>query len=183
MEPTTWILIGLVALFVITAAATDLTSRRIPNWLTVSSLAIALAFHTITSGWTGFGFSLAGFATGFSILLVLWLIGGGGGGDVKLMGALGGWLGAKGILYVFFASSIFAAGAAVVLIVSRVFMNAMSGKLVPVAASQAAVRRANQNIPDVRPTAGHRWAIPYALPVAAGTLCVLLYQYVLLPRL
>ncbi len=96
MEPTNWILVCLVAVFVLTAAFTDLSARRIPNWLTVSSLAVALLFHTITGGWAGLGFALGGFATGFSILLVLWLIGGGGGGDVKLMGALGGWMGAKG---------------------------------------------------------------------------------------
>ncbi len=183
MELTNWILIGFVAVFVLTAAYTDLSARRIPNWLTVSSLALALLFHTITGGWAGLGFSVGGFATGFSILLVLWLIGGGGGGDVKLMGALGSWMGAKGILYVFLSSSVFAAGAAVVIIISRVASGALAGRLVPVAANQTAVRRANQNVPDMRPTAGHRWAIPYALPVTAGTLCVLLYQFVLLPRM
>jgi prepilin peptidase CpaA len=183
MEPTNWILVCVVAVFVLTAAFTDHSARRIPNWLTVSSLALALLFHTITGGWAGLGFALAGFATGFSILLVLWLIGGGGGGDVKLMGALGGWMGAKGILYVFFCSSIFAAGAALVLIISRVVSGAMAGRLIPVAANQAAVRRANQQVPDAGRTAGQRFAIPYALPVAAGTLCVLFYQYVLLPRL
>jgi prepilin peptidase CpaA len=183
MEPSTWILISLVSGFVLTAAITDLAARRIPNWLTVSALVLALIFHTLTSGWSGLGFSLGGFATGFSILLVLWLIGGGGGGDVKLMGALGSWLGAKGILYVFLCSSVFACAAAVALLITRVVNGTLAGRLIPVPAGQGSTRRPIQEVPDIRHTAGHRWAIPYALPVAAGTLCVLLYQYLLLPRM
>jgi prepilin peptidase CpaA len=38
---------------------------------------------------------LAGFALGFGLYFMLWIVAGGGGGDVKLMGALGAWLGFK----------------------------------------------------------------------------------------
>jgi len=183
MELSQWILLAAVAGFVLIAAVTDLSSRRIPNWLTVSTLVLGLVFHTLTAGWSGLGFALGGFATGFSILFVLWLIGGGGGGDVKLMGALGGWLGAKCVLYVFLCSSVFAACAALVLIVTQVINGTLAGRLVPVAANRAQDRLANQPIPEIRPTVGNRWVIPYAVPVAAGTLCVLLYQFVLLPRM
>ena len=183
MELSQWIQLLAVAGFVLIAAVSDLSSRRIPNWLTVSALFVAICFHTLTAGWAGLGFALGGFATGFSILLVLWLIGGGGGGDVKLMGALGGWLGAKSILYVFLCSSVFAAGAAIVMLVSQVINGTLAGKLVPVTANKNGARQANQTLPAVRATVGHRWAIPYAVPVAAGTLLVLFYQFVLLPRM
>ena len=78
-----------VMLFTGLAFLCDLKTRRIPNWLTVISLVLALAFHLTTGGWPGLLAALGGFAVGFGILLVLWLIGGGGGGDVILMGALG----------------------------------------------------------------------------------------------
>jgi len=78
-----------VGAFTAVAAVSDLRTRRLPNWLTVPAFAAGLLAHTVVNGFAGLGFALLGFATGFGLLLVLWLIGGGGGGDVKLMGALG----------------------------------------------------------------------------------------------
>ena len=88
------VLAVLVFAYTATAMITDLRARRIPNWLTVSSLIGALVFHGVTGGLGGVGDAVSGFAVGFGFLLVLWLIGGAGGGDVKLTGALGAWLGA-----------------------------------------------------------------------------------------
>lgn len=105
MSVATVVFLVAVCILTLVAAAWDLKTRKLPNWLTVSGLVGALAYHGVTSGWAGLVFSLGGFATGFSILLVLWLIGGGGAGDVKLMGALGAWLGAMVTLYVFILSA------------------------------------------------------------------------------
>ncbi len=100
--------------FTVVGAYIDWRTYKLPNWLTVSCFAAALVFHFV-AGFFGepsenpgiwnaliqVGWALAGFATGFSILLVLWLIGGGGGGDVKMMGAMGAWLMPMLTLYVF----------------------------------------------------------------------------------
>jgi prepilin peptidase CpaA len=93
-----------VSAFTLTAALSDLWTRKLPNWLTVPAFALGLVAHTAAGGLAGLGFSLLGFAVGFGVLFVLWLIGGGGGGDVKLMGALGAWLGVRLVLRVFFIS-------------------------------------------------------------------------------
>lgn len=95
-----------VAGFTLTAAVTDQRMRKVPNWLTVPAFAAAVVVHTATGGLAGLGFSLLGFATGFGLLFILWVFGGGGGGDVKLMGALGAWLGAKLTVLVFLASAV-----------------------------------------------------------------------------
>jgi prepilin peptidase CpaA len=83
------------AALIIGAAAciTDLHSRRIPNWLTFGAAAAALAFHFANGGQTAAQQAAAGWATGLFLFLPLFLLGGMGAGDVKLLAALGAWLG------------------------------------------------------------------------------------------
>lgn len=89
------------------AVSIDLRTRRIPNWLTVSTFVIGLGYHVTTNGWSGCWLSMGGFATGFGTLLILWLMGSGGGGDVKMMGAVGAWVGPFPTLLIFIGSAIF----------------------------------------------------------------------------
>ena len=98
-----------VMLFTAVALVWDVRTRRIPNGLNVLGLIAGVVFHTVQRGGDGLLFSLAGFGTGFGILFLLWISGGGGGGDVKLMGAVGAWLGPNLTLIVFIASGFLAA--------------------------------------------------------------------------
>jgi prepilin peptidase CpaA len=82
------------ALGVATAGAIqDVRSRRISNWLTYSGLLSALCVRLAIAGWSGFRSGLAGAMVGGGIFFVLFLVGGMGGGDVKLMAAVGAWAG------------------------------------------------------------------------------------------
>ena len=104
-----------VLIYTATGCVWDLRTRRLPNWLTVTSFVLGLVFHTVVGAisgagaWNGFLFALAGFGMGFGLLFVLMAIGGGGGGDVKFMGALGTWVGWKLILIIFIGSGLIAA--------------------------------------------------------------------------
>jgi prepilin peptidase CpaA len=71
---------------------TDLRTRRIPNALTFSAAATAVVFHGIDAGLAGIGHSLAGLAVGLALFLPLFALRGLGGGDVKLLAALGAWM-------------------------------------------------------------------------------------------
>jgi prepilin peptidase CpaA len=75
------------------ACVTDLRSRRIPNVLTFGASAAAVVFFGVENGWAGFGWSLAGWAVGCALFLPWFLLGGMGAGDVKLLAALGAWVG------------------------------------------------------------------------------------------
>ncbi len=93
------ILMVAVGGFTLVAAVWDLRTKRLPNWITVPAFVAGVIFHVVLGAVTqtpwlsgaGHGLlsALAGFATGFLPLMVLWLTGGGGAGDVKLMGAVG----------------------------------------------------------------------------------------------
>jgi prepilin peptidase CpaA len=54
--------------------------------------------HTAQNGWRGALASLAGAAAGFAVFLIFYLLGGMGGGDVKLMAGFGAVLGAGRLL-------------------------------------------------------------------------------------
>jgi prepilin peptidase CpaA len=72
---------------------TDLRSRRIPNVLTLGAAAGALGYFLVGDGWRGAAWALGGWTVGLVAFLPLFLLRGIGGGDVKLLAALGAWLG------------------------------------------------------------------------------------------
>ncbi|MHC5540098.1 A24 family peptidase, partial [Singulisphaera rosea] len=108
-----------VASVVIVAAMTDLWKFKVYNALTFPALFTGLAVSAVLGGGAGLGSSLLGAALGFSTLVVFFMMGGVGAGDVKLMTALGAWLGPYLIVQVFLASALAAGLYALVLIVMR----------------------------------------------------------------
>jgi prepilin peptidase CpaA len=75
------------------ATFTDLRSRRIPNWLVLPFMAAGLIIPACLMGWHGFGQSMEGFGLGAAVFGILSIVGGMGMGDVKLVAAIGAWIG------------------------------------------------------------------------------------------
>ena len=78
-----------VCAFTVAALYTDIRTKKIPNKLNVASLAAALLVRTIfhdkfggEAWYDGLLASLGGFAIGFGVLFLIWMIASGGGGDV-----------------------------------------------------------------------------------------------------
>lgn len=80
------------------ASGEDLWRRNISNWIPATALLGALGLHLQASGWLGLWHWFAGAAVGFSVFLVFFLLGGMGGGDVKLMAGFGAILGLSRLL-------------------------------------------------------------------------------------
>lgn len=97
--------IGLTTLLVCAAIA-DLGWRRIPNRLILAAMAVGLIAQAGHGGWLGAFFSLAGIAIGLGLLLPVYAMGGMGAGDVKLLGAVGAFLGPGGVMTAFLASAL-----------------------------------------------------------------------------
>ena len=86
------ILVGLAA------TADDLVRRRIANWIPAAALAGGFGWQIGQSGWMGALSALLGAVVGFAVFLIFYLMGGMGGGDVKLMAGFGALLGAGRLL-------------------------------------------------------------------------------------
>jgi prepilin peptidase CpaA len=96
MTAQVWIaiLVGLAA------AVDDLARRRIANWIPAAALAGGFGWQIGQNGvWTGSLHALGGTAVGFAVFLIFYLMGGMGGGDVKLMAGFGALLGLPGVLW------------------------------------------------------------------------------------
>lgn len=158
----------------LTAAMLDVRMRRIPNWLTGSALAAALAMHAACGGWLDAAAALlAGFVAGV-VTFFFFAAGGMGAGDVKLMaaaGCLAGWapLG--------------------VLLVGTAVAGAMCGVLL--ALRQGELRNTVRNAwvlldhhrregltphPEIHVRCAGELRMPFAIPIACGCLCALYVQ-------
>ena len=75
------------------ACIADLKTRRIPNVLTLGAAAGACGHYLVAAGLSGLGWAAAGWVVGLLLFLPVFALRGMGGGDVKLVAALGAWLG------------------------------------------------------------------------------------------
>jgi prepilin peptidase CpaA len=88
------------------AAVIDWRERRIPNWLTLLTLASGIVSSFLAGHVAGPSEALLGMLVGFAIPFVLFAMGALGGGDVKLLAGVGAWLGPVGAVKVFLAAAI-----------------------------------------------------------------------------
>jgi len=98
---------ALVAAFAIAAAVSDLRWHRIPRSFNLFGFAIGLLFHAV---YGQFLETLQAAFVAFAVGLILFSIGAIGGGDVKLMTALGAMLGLhpwlRAMLFAIFAAAV-----------------------------------------------------------------------------
>jgi prepilin peptidase CpaA len=152
------------------AAVTDLRSHRIPNLVTIPALALGLVLSTLAGGLHGLGQSLAGMGLALGVFVLSLLCGGGiGGGDVKLLGAVGA-LGGAAFLLQSLVVAVLVGG------VMALGLALLRGRLGEVVARcwRWMVLRASLHASVPLGTDDPTLKLPYALPIALGVLaCVL----------
>jgi prepilin peptidase CpaA len=171
------------------AAWTDTRTAKIPNRLNLVILGLGLLANTIRGGWLGalekpvwqFGdgpvlgaldgllFALLGFLVAFAVMFLMWIFGLCGGGDVKLLAAIGAWTGfALTLLQIWLASVV----VLFVWFVARILAQAFSP------------RRLNKSLGQIKAaekTSGGRalqkLRVTYSFPLAVATAIVLLWVF------
>src|SRR4051812_16989858 len=160
------------------AAVQDVRTRRIRNWLTFPLALCGLAQSFAPNPTVGPTGAALGLLTGFALTVPLFAIGALGGGDVKLMSAIGVWIGPVPALMVFLGR----AGVGVVIILCQA---AMAGRLRVLLRNTAVLavqllHLRNLGVRHVEETGRACRSVdrplPFAVPVLATTLIVL-YVY------
>lgn len=153
------------------ACVTDLTSRRIPNVLTFGASGAALVFWTWTAGVSGLGLSLAGWAVGCALFAPWFVLGGMGAGDVKLLAALGAWVGPRDALWLALcagmAGGIFAVAVSLATGYFRESIGNLWGLLMFWRVAGV------QPLPELTLASARGPRLPYAIPITVGAVTVL----------
>jgi prepilin peptidase CpaA len=164
---------GIIIFILAISVAWDLCFRRIPNWLTLPAAVAGIGYHIITGGLTGLVFSLVGMAVGFGFFFLFYMMGGMGAGDVKLMAAIGSFLGARDVLYAGAYTAI-AGGIYAVILILAIKENRKAFSRYGLMAKALITTGHFANIPrdkDVKTT-----PLCYGVAIAAGTIAVLVQK-------
>jgi prepilin peptidase CpaA len=109
-----------LVLLVLAAAAFDIRTRRIPNWLTAGGVLAGLALNIfLYPVLPGLLFALKGLAVGLGVYVVLYALRAMGAGDAKLMAAVGTLAGWQDWFGIFIVTAVIGGVMAVVFALSR----------------------------------------------------------------
>jgi prepilin peptidase CpaA len=165
-----YLLIGALIVAIV-GAVNDLRDRRIPNLLTYCGILTGLAVRLVVSGWPALKSGAAGLLVAGGIFFVLFACDGVGGGDVKLMTAIGAWAGAVQAVAILLAASIAGGVVALLCILSRKQVG--QAILNMVALARHHLSSGLKPHPSLNVRRADAVPVPYGLAIAMGTLyCV-----------
>lgn len=158
------------------AALVDLKTRKVPNWLVLLSLITGISVQTFLHGLEGIAAACSGLFVGMAVLLPGYICGATGAGDVKLMGAVGSFMGVTGAFMAALASMIVGVVIALGFMLATLLMPTLQtpwqryGLMVK---SLIVTGRPVYLKPAPGEIMGRRF--PFAVSVAAGTTAVVVY--------
>jgi prepilin peptidase CpaA len=156
------------------ACLSDIRTARIPNLLTFGAAAAGVLYLFASSGWPGMAEAIEGWAVGVLLFAPFFALGGMGAGDVKLLGAMGAWIGPREILWVaLYASMAGGVMALIVALATGYLRRAIANLRMLITYWQVVGIRP---LPELTLAGGHAPSLPYAVPMAAGLLMMLWLQ-------
>jgi prepilin peptidase CpaA len=155
----------------VVAVVFDVRSGRIPNGLTFGGALAALVYALAAGGATGVLQASAGWVIGAALFFPFFALGGMGAGDVKLLAALGAWLGPTEAVWLAMFASIAGGVLGVAVALSRGYLRqALSNVWLMFTHWRVVGLRPIDGL-TLRDTKAPRLA--YAIPITIGVLCTL----------
>ncbi len=158
---------------ILLASWIDYSQRRVPNWLNLALIIMGLAVQAWFFGWSGVGTGALGLLTGFGLLIVPWMMHGMGAGDVKLMAAIGVWLGPLLTLYSFALGAMIGGVAAVAMILSTGRLRMACVNVGLILAKCSSPQTLFTEVGSAKSFGVTSQLLPYGVPLTAGTLVIL----------
>ena len=152
------------------AAWTDWRYQKIYNKLLGPAFAIALTLQGLSQGFSGIGAALMGSLTGFALLLIPYLLGGMGAGDVKFLAVIGSFGGAGFVVTSFLYGAIIGGLISLVLLARRRAVLATCKHFLLMLPFLR-----NQNILREDMQAAYREKFPYGIALAGGAALAMLW--------
>jgi prepilin peptidase CpaA len=170
--------IAATAAFLAACVVSDVRTRRIPNVLTGGAVLVGAGINLALSGWAGAYASLTGLGLATLLLLGPFALGGIGGGDVKMMAAVGALLGPS-LLLKSLCVGLILGGVVAVGHLLRADRLREKLSLLGHMLSNAALSRSTAPL-KVSPSGPNAVALPYSVPLGIGTAAVIALS--VLPR-
>lgn len=158
---------------ILLASWIDYAQRRVPNWLNLALILLGFSVQAYFFGWSGVGAGALGMLIGFGLLIVPWMMHGMGAGDVKLMAAIGVWLGPLLTLYSFALGVVFGGLTAIVMIVSTGRLRMACANLGVILVKCSSRDTVFSEFGSVKSFGTTSQLLPYGVPLTAGTLVIL----------
>jgi prepilin peptidase CpaA len=156
----------LISTFLCAAAWCDVTTRKIPNQLTLGGLVAAFALR-VPLGWEASLRGLEGFGVALVVALFFYALGAVGGGDAKLLAVVGAFLGSGALPGALAYIVLLGAALALVMMARRGLLFLLLFNTLELFRTRRFLARADGvRIVDA-PSA---LTIPYAVPIAVGSL-------------
>lgn len=167
-----------VVLLVFLAVIWDVRTHKIPNKLTFTAVAVGIGLNAWEAGLAGFVFSIQGLALGVGMFLIPFALGGMGGGDVKLLGAIGAFKGWSFVLHAALLTALWGGVIALLAIVItrrfKVLRDFGIGLGLFIRTSGRVGMKAM--LPHESVSEKERLAVPYGIAIFAGTLSAYFIQ-------
>ena len=158
---------------VLVASWIDYSQRRVPNWLNLTLIILGFIVQAVFFGWTGMREGGLGLLTGFSLLIVPWLMRAMGAGDVKLMAAIGVFMG-PWLTFVSFALGAVIGGiTAVIMTVSTGRLRMAYANLGLIMVKMSSPQTMFSDFASTKSLGSSSMLLPYGVPLSAGTLIIL----------
>jgi prepilin peptidase CpaA len=161
--------------FVLVAALFDLRWRRIPNWLNLTGWIFGMILQLYTNGLEGVGQGLLGSLVGLTVYGVLFALRAMGGGDVKLMGAIGAFTGPLAWFSVFLTAALMGGFIGLISVFTRGEFTRVGRNMAVVVWELVHLRAPYKASADLDVSSPHARTLPHGVAIAIGTILWVIY--------